>query len=75
MLSHTSSLRTVINLKSDVFLTGFRITIVIPVCSKYGATKSTTSSLSAVIIIAVTAKSVSPDAKSPITPFQTPLIF
>ena len=49
ILNQTSKRKTVINLNNDVSRIGFRIKIEIPVCSKYGATKSITSSRSAVI--------------------------
>uniref|UniRef100_A0A1B0AQH2 Uncharacterized protein n=1 Tax=Glossina palpalis gambiensis TaxID=67801 RepID=A0A1B0AQH2_9MUSC len=73
ILIHTSSRKTVINLNNDVSRTGLRITMEIPVCSKYGATKSITSSRSEYIFNAVTAKSVSPLTKSPTIPSHSPV--
>ncbi|XP_049544309.1 uncharacterized protein LOC125956459 [Anopheles darlingi] len=72
MLNQTSSRSTVMNLKSEVSRTGLRIAISMPVCSKYGATKSITSSRSAVIFIEATAKSISPTTSSPTRPSQRP---
>ncbi|XP_052860109.1 uncharacterized protein LOC128267337 [Anopheles cruzii] len=74
MLIQTSSRSTVMNLNSDVSRTGLRITISMPVCSKYGATKSITSSRSAVILSAVMAKSISPLTKSPTSPSHRPSV-
>ena len=53
------------NLKSDLGLTGNLVMMEIPDWSKYGATKSTTSALSDVIVIPAMAILISPLTKSP----------
>ena len=70
--NQTSTLKTSMNLNKDLARTGSRIMIEIPDWSKYGATKSTTSSRSLVIVIPATAMSISPLTKSPMTPDHVP---
>ena len=70
--NQTSTLKAPMNWNKDVARTGSRIMIEIPDWSKCGATKSTTSSRSFVIVIPATAMSISPLTKSPMTPDQDP---
>ena len=70
--NQTSTRNTSMNLNKDLGLTGSRIMMEIPDWSKYGATKSTTSSLSLVMVIPATAMSISPLTRSPMTPDQVP---